>query len=77
MSLKDALLEERAKSLPRSKCKVCDAIAELPTDELAFLQAALADGAWGNEAIARALTREGFAMGPHPVARHRKGGCQR
>jgi len=76
MALGDALEKARQASRPGSKCTMCALAASLSKDDLADLNAALADRAYAGTVIARALNAEGHeSIRGYHVTRHRNNGC--
>lgn len=75
MSLSNALEANRA-ILKGPRCTVCTLMASLSSDDLAALEAAMADTAYTSAAISRALKAEGHQIAPITVGRHRKKDCR-
>lgn len=72
--LRDAYHETRERVRGPS-CTLGQIRAELPPDELAFLDEILADRSASASRIARALAKIGQPVRPQTVQRHRRGDC--
>ena len=74
MALSDALKAEAEKK-PGPRCTLCNLTLTLPKDDLAALDAAMADLTVTSSSISRALMSEGHDMRPETVRRHRAKNC--
>lgn len=75
MALKDRLAEP-PKPMTGLPCSIGTLLNELDGDERAALETMLADRAWSQEMIWRALRDEGHVAGRQSVNRHRAGKCR-
>lgn len=75
MTLSSAL-EAYKGTLKGPRCTVCTLLNDLSSDDLAALEAAMADPAFTSAAISRALKAEGHQIAPITVGRHRKKDCR-
>lgn len=79
MGIKERLTAEPAQ-YPRSLCRVCKIMSELPADDREFLNENFAKAGddktrYSDSKVADILTEEGFPVGLQSVSRHRRGQC--
>ena len=74
MGLLDDIGAEQEKTQP-NRCPVAKILPELSKEDVADLEAAMANTVIRHVAIARALDARGLRVGEKGVASHRKGDC--
>lgn len=75
MALADRVAAGPDRSLKGPACGIGRILSDLPAEEADALRCMLTDPSWTTTAIREALDEEGFAIGRHPLQRHRAGEC--
>jgi hypothetical protein len=76
MALSDKLAEPRQQPMHGMPCSIGALLDRLEGTEKVALETMLADRAWSQEMIWRALSEEGYTVGRQSVNRHRGGKCR-
>jgi len=74
VSLLEDIGQEQSKTIP-NRCPVAPLREQLPPDDLADFDTAMADDAIRHVAISRALRSHGHDISEKAIAAHRKGTC--
>ena len=56
-------------------CKVREVLNNLEPSDQEILKKALADPAWGDKSLEKALNERGIKISDTPIRKHRKGRC--